>query len=178
MNLLALDPGLRNPAVAVFKGGLLVHASRVKIPKATHALPLGARLVAVTNLVLAHIETYDYRPSWGGTLVTEWPRCYKRMKGDPADLFPLAGLGMMLVGRLCVTSLDVPTAPEWIGNIPKSEKGNPLDSPRGQRIWTRLGEAEKAAVVVSHDALDAVGLGLWKLGRLEIRRSFIGAIAG
>ena len=175
--LIALDPGLRYPAVAVFKDGVLVHASRVKIPGTSHKLAMGPRCMNVAKLVYAHIvhtgaflepadEAYE--------LTIEWPRCYNRMKGDPADLFPLAGVGMALAGMLGIAP-DAPTAPEWIGNVGKTTKGDPLASPRAQRIWSRLSEAERACVVLSHDSLDAVGLGLWKLGRLEARKSFIGA---
>ncbi len=170
MNLLALDPGLRNPAVAAFAGGRLVHASRVKVPAATHKLPLGKRVREVSRLVREHAAKHGPFDE----LVSEWPRCYRRMKGDPADLFPLAGIGGHVAGALDV-EVDFPTAPDWIGNLPKNEKGDPLGSPRGRLIWSCLDEAERACVVLSHDALDAVGVGLFKLGRLELVRSFIGA---
>lgn len=178
--LLAVDPGLRYPAVAIFKDGILVHASRVKIPGTNHKLPIGQRCLNVSKLLYDHIvrngaflqpddECYE--------LVIEWPRAYRgaKMKGDPADLFPLAGIGMALAGMLMVP-VTAPTAPEWIGNIPKSTcSGDALTSPRGQRIWSRLSEAERACVVISHDSVDAVGIGLFRLGRLERRQSFIGA---
>ncbi len=168
--LLTLDPGLRYPAVAVFTDGVLVHASRVKVPGTSHKLEMGMRCLNVARLVNVHISPFCPVDE----LVIEWPRCYRMMKGDPADLFPLAGVGMALAGMLGVP-VTAPTAPEWIGNVPKTTKGNPLDSVRARRIWDRLTEAERACVVLSHDALDAVGLGLWKLGRLEARKSFIGA---
>lgn len=173
-HLLALDPGLRNPAVALFRDNVLVHASRVKIPTATHKLPLGERIAAVAKLVRDHVERHLPTIALCDAMVSEWPRTYRRMKGDPADLFPLAGLGMYVAG-MAGLPVDAPTAPEWIGNIPKSTTGDPLQSARGQRIWSRLSEAERACVTLSHDSLDAVGLGLWKLGRLERRTNFIGA---
>lgn len=168
--LLTLDPGLRYPAVAIFKNGVLAHASRVKIPGTSHKLEMGMRCLNVARLVNVHVSPYCPVDE----LVIEWPRCYRIQKGDPADLFPLAGVGMALAGMLGVPVV-APTAPEWIGNVPKTTKGDPLESPRARRIWNKLTEAERACVVLSHDALDAVGLGLWKLGRLEATKSFIGA---
>jgi hypothetical protein len=169
--LLALDPGLRYPAVAVFKNGVLVHASRVKVPGTSHKLAMGPRCMNVARLVNVHVSPYCPVDE----LVIEWPRCYNRMKGDPADLFPLAGIGLALAGMLGIAP-DAPTAPEWIGNIPKNAgPGDPWSSARGQRIKSRLSQEELSCIIVSHDAIDAVGLGLWKLGRLELRKSFIGA---
>jgi hypothetical protein len=169
-NLLAADPGLRYPAAALFVDGILVAASRVKVPGALHKLEVGQRCLEVAKLIYDWARK-DLTPIH--ELVTEWPRTYRRMKGDPADLFPLAGVGMALAGMLMVP-VTAPTAPEWIGNIPKTTKGDPLESPRAQRIWSKLSDAEKAVVVLSHDAIDAVGLGLWKLERL-VSRCFIGA---
>ncbi len=171
MNLLAIDPGLRYPAAALFKDGLLVAASRVKVPAATHKLGIGQRCLTVAQLIRAWVHGHGLKID---ELVIEWPRCYTRMKGDPADLFPLAGVGMCLAGMYDVP-VTAPTAPEWIGNIPKTTTGDPLASIRAQRIWSRLSEAERLCVVLSHDAIDATGLALFRLGRLEIRKGFIGA---
>jgi hypothetical protein len=169
--LLALDPGLRYPAVAIFNDGVLVHASRVKIPGTSHKLERGMRCLNVARLINVHVSPFCPVDE----LVIEWPRCYAKLKGDPADLFPLAGVGMALAGMLGVP-VSAPTAPEWIGNVPKSVgSGDALTSARGHRIWSRLSDAERSCVVVSHDSLDSCGLGLWRLGRLERRQSFIGA---
>lgn len=180
--LLAIDPGLRYPAAALFVDGVLKIASRVKVPGANHKVELGQRTLNVAKLIhvwaqkacVMYVEPLTLNPD---ELIIEWPRCYRRMKGDPADLFPLAGVGMALAGMLMVP-VSAPTAPEWIGNLPKTTSGNPLDSIRAQRIWSKLSEAERATVVLSHDSLDACGLGLFRLGRLESHRSFIGASPG
>ena len=167
-NLLAVDPGLRNPAAALFENGVLQRASRVKIPTKTHALPLGERCIAVAELICAWAQA-DI-----DELVIEWPKVYRASRGvkaDPADLFPLAGIGMAVAGllRVSASAVHAPTAHDWIGSLPKSKTGDPLASPRGHRIWSRLSDAEKAGVVLSHDAVDAVGIGLWRLGRLDRR---------
>lgn len=171
VNLLAIDPGLRYPAAALFQDGILVAASRVKIPGTCHKLERGQRCLEVARLIRAWVASKGFRVD---ELVTEWPRCYAKMKGDPADLFPLAGIGMAVAGMYDVP-VTAPTAPEWCGNIPKTTKGDPLLSVRAQRVWSRLSDAEKACVVLSHDAIDSVGLGLFILNRLERKTSMIGA---
>lgn len=173
-NLLAVDPGLRNPAAALFKDSQLVKASRVKVPASYHKMELGQRVMGVVGLInhwwRQHVDHVD-------EVVAEWPRCYNRMKGDPADLFPLAGIGIGVAAMAGVTIFNTfaPTAPEWIGSLPKTTTGDPLASPRGDRIWSKLSPEERECVVLSHDSIDSVGLGLWRLGRLNAIKSFIGA---
>ncbi len=176
VNLLAVDPGLRNPAVAISRDGKLVAASRIKIPAANHKLDMGQRCLNVARLIA------DYAKDTFDEIVVEWPKIYRgaKSKGDPADLFPLSGVGLavagIMLGRNPNVSVVAPTAHDWIGSLPKSTTaGDVLTSPRGQRIWSRLSEEERAVVVVSHDAVDAAGILLWRLGRLERVRSFIGA---
>lgn len=88
-----------------------------------------------------------------------------------------------------------PTPAEWIGQLPKvcpvckgrktakrtdGKKGrgskivicaacdsSAWGTPRGRRIRSRLTPAELALVPDQNDAIDAVGIGLWALGRLE-----------
>lgn len=118
-----------------------------------------------------HDEAISLRQRSGiVALVVEWPQIYVRgrSKGDPNDLLPLAGVAMALAGRLDVEVRSYRPA-QWIGQCAKAEHGDPLASPRGQLIWRELDAAERAAVRLSHDALDATGLGLASLGRLHMR---------
>lgn len=178
--VLALDPGIRYPACALFVSGTLAAAGRVKLPGAWTKLPMAQRCLEIAKACrtwLGDKSVYDTKLDY----VFEWPKVYagKKAKGDPADLFPLTGVGMAVAGLLndVIHELNVHSylPREWAGNIPKSTKGNPLDSIRGQRVWGRLSDAEKAVVVLSHDALDAVGIGLKFLGRYERQMSLIGA---
>lgn len=181
MTLIAFDPGLLNPALAVFQGGVLVYASRVKIPTALKStkLSMGTRCVGVAQEALKVLQGFTFQEPV--TFVTEWPKVYRagKSKGDPADLFPLAGAGMalasLLVERIPGLEIETPIPREWIGNLPKATTGDPRESVRGIRIWSRLSESERECVVLSHDAIDAIGIGLWNLKRLERRRVFPGA---
>lgn len=174
--LLAVDPGLRYPAAAVFKDGILVGSSRVKLPTSIAKLGVVDRTAEIADLIL------DWALDVTGTnipdeLVVEFPQVYRagKSKGDPNDLMPLGALCGALAGRLrglrfpdkVVISSPLPR--EWIGNaIKKATSGDPLLAPRGRLVWSRLSELERDSIVVSHDSLDAVGVGLWRLGRLLV----------
>ena len=164
--LLAVDPGMRFPAAAVFLNGRLTDASRVKVPGALAKLPVGERCRQVVTLVCAWASA-RMREGYPSHVVVEHPQVYsrRRSKGDPNDLLPLAMIngGVAMYFRAPVIS---PTPSEWIGGIPKAAMGDPWASPRGRLLQSRLSELERATIVSTHDALDAVGIGLWALGRL------------
>lgn len=183
MTLIAFDPGLHNPALAVFQGGVLVYASRVKVPTALKStkLSMGTRCVGVAQEALKVLQAKFPDLQGPVTLVVEWPKVYRgtKAKGDPADLLPLAGTGIALASLLTTRypglEIFTPIPFDWTGNLPKATKGDPRESVRGVRVWSRLSERERECVVLSHDAIDAIGIGLWKLGRFERRRVFPGA---
>jgi hypothetical protein len=182
-DLLAVDPSVRAPGAALFRGGVLVSAERVKIDASWADLPIGERCQRVASAVIRWGMAFEMEPR---TFVFEWPQSYYgKGKGSQNDLFGLPGVGMAIAGQLGVAlspreialSIHTPTPAEWIGQVPKSTTGNPWESPRGMRIKSRLSLDEVAAVVPSHDAVDAVGLGLWLLGRLERKRSRPGTVS-
>lgn len=164
--LLAVDPGLRYPAAAVFRNGVLQRAERVKVPTAYAKLPRGERIRQIAGLVGSWglLQTGGERPK----VVYEYPQVYraKKSKGDPNDLLPLAGIGGA-VSMMMGTYTHAPTPFEWIGGIPKATVGSALESPRGRLIWRLLNGLERLTVTLSHDALDAVGLGLHGVRRLH-----------
>lgn len=133
---------------------------------------IGARCLAMARRVLTCCNA-------GVTeLAFEWPQVYRgaKSKGDPNDLPGLAGVGMAVAGMLPGLELvRSPTPAQWSGQLPKSTTGDPWASPRGQRVRSRLSPAELGLVQAQHDAIDAVAIGLWALGRLAPRRVFPGA---
>jgi hypothetical protein len=172
--VIAIDPSLTKPGLAVFQDRLLITAIRVHIPKG-HPEDPGARAMYVAREIFA--MSYPAVPN---RLVYEWPQIYRaaRSKGDPNDLIALAAIGSAFAGLWSkdrLLEIQAPTPAQWIGQLPKSETGDPWDSPRGARIKSRLDPIELARVQAKHDAVDAVGLGLWSLGRLERHRVFPGA---
>lgn len=165
--LLAVDPGVRYPAAAVFHYGQLVAASRVPVPGAYAKLDRGERCRQIAKLIAAWTprQTNAAKPA---AAVVEWPQIYRagKSKGDPNDLLYLAGLDVGIGCELDVPLIS-PKPDEWIGGVPKATSGDPWSSPRGGIIRRRLTPVEISNIVVSHDAVDAVGIGLWVLGRLE-----------
>lgn len=180
--LLAIDPSVRSPGVALFDGyGRLVAASRVKRDDLDKLSSDGQKWVSMAASVWRWVDKtlsaigHDYTEVV--FIVFEKPQIYtaRKSKGDPNDLIGLAGMAMAVVALFhanrCVL-VDSPTPAEWIGNLPKTTTGNAKESARAKRILSRLTPEELAAVPDQHDAIDAVGLGLWKLGRLKPRRNY------
>jgi hypothetical protein len=167
-----VDPGTEYPAAAAFYNGRLIAASRIKVPKTVRDIHNdnqleGERARQISKLIAAWIleQTRGVPPN---AVVFENPQIYtrERSKGNPNKLIPLAMIGAGVASRLDVQTYS-PWPHDWIGGIPKSETGDAWESPRGQLIHGRLSVLERSVIVVSHDALDAVGIGLWILGRLD-----------
>lgn len=147
MNLIAVDPG-RVTGVASFRGGELREAGTEK--KAT-----------------------IFDKDWGYSLphvrvLVENPRWYPRDHTDVNDLLDLA----VFVGELKRAYEGVGCDVELVW--PRTWKGNVDKGIMGQRILGRLTTAEVALLPrrprardFDHNMLDAVGLGLWRLGRLR-----------
>ncbi len=149
MNLIAIDPG-KTTGWAVFVESGLVAAGvlrREKIFNGAEGLP----------------KIWDRR-----IVLVENPRWYPHDHTDVNDLLDLA----VLVGEIehyyeiqgCTVELVWPRT--WKGNVPKDI--------HNKRVLVALRRAELELLPLrprakdyDHNMLDAVGLGLWKLGRLR-----------
>lgn len=100
-------------------------------------------------------------------LIIENPKIYPgpQQKGDPDDVVLLATLVGMIAGRVPHRELLLPRPQEWKGNVPKKVM---LD-----RIEAKLSPEERAiadGAKGKRDAiLDAVGIGMWALKRINQR---------
>lgn len=188
--LLALDPGLNSPGIAFFGNDGLVAAARFNTLEYKD-LPDGQRWLAVSRTLLAWslplLSQYKPDPL---TVIFERPQVYTRMKskGDPNHLVSIAGVAANLTGALAVYGHILVSSPhpgEWVGQLKKTChacgenkkkcpecKGSAWNTPRGRRIRSRLSPAELVLVPDQNDAIDAVGLGLFELGRLAPRTVF------
>lgn len=173
--LVAVDPGLPGCGVAIFRDGLLYWAGWVAVAGAGRGpqrwIPLCDRLVSEVAARLGSGEI---------EMVCEFPRLRAagRQVGtthsvDPADLMELAGFVGCLCGsvhgRLTHNQPAVVLPEQWKGGTPKEichsrvrqrliyagEQGNLTLTER---------EVRRGAL---HNVLDAVGIGLWRLGRLK-----------
>lgn len=124
-----------------------------------------------------------------------------KSKGDPNQLVGIAGVAAVVLGRLLPQRVLSPTPSEWIGQLPKvcpvckgkktqktvGERGKPgkrevvvciacnssaWGTPRGRRIKSRLTDSEFMRCPDQNDAIDAVGIGLWAVKRLEPQSVF------
>lgn len=183
--LLALDPGMNSPGVALFDTGRLRYAAQIEIPRRFADMPLGARWMHVAMEIVRSVQDCGRVD----TVVFEKPQIYSerqgKSKGDPNQLISVAGVAANVTGILYHPALPIdvlsPTPGEWIGQLPKvcqvckgkAKKrckvceGSAWKTPRGVRIRSRLTTDELALVPDQNDAIDAVGIGLWASGRLE-----------
>lgn len=166
--LLAVDPGVDNPAFAYFVDAILVIARRVAIPESLAALGPVDRCEQIARRICAAVA------GPADALVIEQPQFYRasRSKGDPNKLALLVLVNGAVAALARQTwgsniSVDSPYPAQWAGQIPKStKKGEAWKSPRGRLIRGQISHAEFIVCENNHDSVDAVGLGLWKLGRL------------
>jgi hypothetical protein len=181
----SFDPGTRNPAAALFYKGELIQASRVKVPAEYADLDYVERCRRIAPHVATWIRSTIFTHAPPGTIPAgdpaklllalgcEFQEVYKEKRGDkaladPNDLLLLACLAGAVAVELGVETIS-PRPKDW-STIPKKErefKNNPWESPRGRVLASRLTELEKARIQPTHDALDATGIGMKILCRLE-----------
>lgn len=154
--LLAFDPAVHHVAWAAFDGGRLARCELVRDKK------LGAALE----------QRFRASSGWQPMRVLiEIPQVYEQRKweGDPNDLIDVA----VTVGRVAQAFGPEGPAAEFVR--PRRWKGTAPKEVVGRWIVKRLDDAEqnvlrtaKAPVPASlhHNIVDAIGIGLWALGRL------------
>ena len=100
-------------------------------------------------------------------VVIELPQIYPQLKGDPNDLVAIAARGAWFAGRMA------PHVYDYESVHPREWKGTVDGDVFLKRITKRLYDREKALLAgcdvipsLEHNVIDAIGLGLWKVGRL------------
>jgi hypothetical protein len=188
--LLSVDPGVTCPGAAVFdlETKRLLHARHFK-----NTLSFSEHGLTVVR-VLAN-QIIDWALGGGDRcgldLVIEWPQIYGggRSGGrkDPNDLLALAALDGALAMGMARYDGDPPvhyTPHEWKGSKKKNPTARMIldrlnegdETPNVEGIVDFLHDLEKAearGAECKHptmNALDAVGVGLFHLGRLNRRR--------
>jgi hypothetical protein len=168
--LLAVDPGIRGSGAALFDGDRLKAVAYVKNPR-----EIGNRADEAAEMGHAIALWAHEANGWQAVdaLVIEWPQIYAgrirrgETKADPNDLLALAG-----VVSVVATEVDVVTH----SYLPHEWKGSVDGDVMTRRIVQHLYLEEKVLVAevrprsLAHNAIDAVGLGLHHLGRLERKR--------
>lgn len=157
--------------MAVFRGQELYLALYVKNP-----MEEGRGYKAHVAMAQAY-SRHTFHDPHPGPLVIEFQRVYPGMaKIDLNDLLDCTGVGAAIAA---VNSRQ--TAPrelisvfpsEWKGNLKKQDM---LARIRGKLSVDELSHCEFTNKSDNEDILDAVGIGLWKLGRLN-KKVYPGAV--
>ncbi len=193
--LLSVDPSLNSAGAAIFVANRLVACVRVQPAITDTSDCFGARCLDIATGITKWFAS-RYSATELVDFVFEWPQIYTaiKSKGDPNDLPPLAGIGMAVAAKLqsagVLGRIFTPTPAEWIGQCPKvcqtchgkNKKkckrcnGSAWKTPRGIRIRDCLAQREIDLTPDQNDAIDAVGIGLHRSGRLVSGRVFAGAV--
>lgn len=100
------------------------------------------------------------------------------MQLQVANPTPSEWIGQL--SKVCPTCEGKKTCPGVVNGRKRSRvpfvcpdcHGSAWGTPRGRRIRSRAGAAELTSVPDQNDAIDAFGIGLWDLGRLEPKRVY------
>lgn len=174
------DPALNSPGAAILVNDVLVVCGNVRIPSAFASLPIGERIDEVARLCVewfeAHVDRGTGLDMRGVTVAYEKPKVRGGPRTeDPNDVLHIGMVGASVWTRmrlLGAARLHAPTPEEWNHGTKKLKRNVPeiWEAQRGVMIGSRLSPAERALVPDKHDALDAVGIALHAVGRLEIIR--------
>lgn len=171
-DLVALDPSIVSPGVAVFRNSILYANCVLKVPADTK-LNHAERCSIASGAIVTWLGNNQVSTR---SIAFEWPQIY--LSDTPAvsnAVLYMIGVDMALVATLNAWSrmervYSYLPAEVW-HTLPKCKTRSAFASPRGKRVASRLSAAERAIAVDQHDAVDAVGIGLHALGRLGIRRA-------
>lgn len=167
--LLSVDPGLRRCGCALWHDGELHAAALVEPPKGAESLGdlVDAMSCAVTGWRLLRMPEENCDDDVD--VIVEIPQTYggRAARGDANDLISVAAVAGAVGGELVRPR-------EWKGSVPKPKtrkeyltKGYVVET----RARQKLTSVEQEKVIVPNawktkmDVWDAVGIGLWKLGR-------------
>lgn len=183
----ALDPSISSCGLAIFdQTARLVASSRIRAAPGTSKLSPLARCLSMAlrcaDWLVPTCSDFG-RPH---VLVSEWPVQYAAgaAKGDRNGLSLMPSVAGALAGIVATSdklrSMHFEcecfsyTPREWVQGTSKSTKSFAayMESQRGRRIASKLTPAELRILLESksHDAGDAIGIGLHHLGRLKPTR--------
>lgn len=160
---IAFDPGLRYAGVGVFLDSTLVDCFLVRNPE--HHLRGPNAWFTMANAVLTGLHAGTTPPGDHNLVfVSEVPQYYRHSNIDPENLFELVGV---------VASVAMLVPGEKYTYLPRIWKGNTEKFESNLQIEATLTPEEKAVVermnaprTLRHNAIDAIGIGLYHHMRL------------
>lgn len=159
--IVTIDPNVRGCGVASFLGGFLQWAVYVKNPLAgTRAYAVDVAMGEAVRRAVA--ERGAFQPE---LVIIERPRVYPGMpKTDLNDLIDVACVGAACASHFPNVQTVFPS--EWKGTLRKQAMLDRIAdklTPNEQQVVQRTNKSD------TEDILDGVGIGLWKLGRLNTK---------
>lgn len=164
--LVAFDPGLRGTGVAVFKDGMLTRCAYVKSPNLR-----GRGAKAWRDMGLA-VATWVFEGSpWSSNpaeVAHEQMQVYRAglQKGNPNDLLELSGVCGWAAALLEPESVVSYLPRKWKGQVPKDVHHRRIKAEMSEVEHDAL-HAAKCPASLQHNILDAIGIGLFHLGRVR-----------
>ena len=168
--LLTIDPASHQTGVAYFVDGVLKYATVLRAVGDFKKKELidytdekVRRAASISKQMFDVCWSFRFQPREVEVII-EYPKVYPgNQEADPNDMIDIA----LVIGRLLEQlpeplKISFPFAYEWKGQTKKKMMT--------KHIKTRLTAGEVAVMgkdVDNHNALDAVGIGLWKLRRLH-----------
>lgn len=156
--MLCVDPGLRGCGVAEFNEHELLRAAYVKNP-----VEFGRGYVAHNGMGGA-VAGWCHKAS---VALIEHPVIYPgsaQQKGDLNDLLDVVAVGASVASHYSKPITVFPS--DWKGNVPKDVMTERIRRAITDEERSRI---EKCPANLMHNVLDAIGIGLWKLGRINKR---------
>jgi hypothetical protein len=166
--LISFDPGLREAGLAVFIEGRLAFACLVRNPEARKRDGPAWRLMGREVFRVIYDNHIIKRNIWDSTLASEIPQVYQEGKSagvDPSDLTNLSGVVGAVIGYLNPDQVFTYLPREWKGQIPK-DKHQPRIISRLDKEETAVLNAVRCPKGKLHNVVDAIGVGLFHLGRI------------
>jgi hypothetical protein len=167
-SLLAIDPGKKALGWSAWAAGELLSAGIARLPR-------GFRLQGEASLGAQAVELASQVPTGAEEAVVERMVQYptrgrrdsvQRQDALANDLLDLQAIGGIVAARCVTGGIYFATPHEWKGELPKEvvilRVRNLLSEGEAK---TLEGALEDIPASLRHNALEAVGLGLWRLKR-------------
>ncbi len=174
--MLSLDPGTRGCGVAGWVDGKLDVAAFVENP-----LDEGSGPRECAEAARAVYVWWDQQWFSPDVLALEVPQIYQRAagksKGDPNKIMPLFGIGAALAALFPVAKVMYGVPHDWKGGVSKPKTTKTVYAVK-PRVLDRLSPDEQnviewpTSVKKEWDVVDALGVGLFHLGRFQRHRVF------
>lgn len=167
--LLSIDPSVRAAGIAIFDRNKLVYTNVLRPSAVVQTMQGVSDVMDLAQEAWEKTMGVSFSPE---TLVVELPQIYQQaqLKGDPNDLIPLAIMAGRLWERFKPKNMMLPLPKEWKGQRPKDVvTAATLSKLCKREIEIFNDDLIRVPNGLRHNAMDAIGLGLWSLKRLGVR---------